>query len=93
MSTHKSLVSSSKLKRHRNVLTRTERLEKLAEEGKWDESQSVFGLPKVKHMMTVRVTKQKKTDEEAEAAAEGVEAAEGAEGAQGEGAEPSEGKE
>ena len=71
MSTHKSLVSKSKLKRHRNVLTRSERLETLADDERWAEGQSVFGLPKVKHMKTIRVTKQKKTDEDEAALATG----------------------
>ena len=37
------------LVRHRNVLNRVERLEKLKEEEKWAEGKSVFGLPKVEH--------------------------------------------
>src|SRR5580704_10249704 len=49
MSIDRSLKSASSLVRHRNVLTRPERLEKLKEEEKWDESKSVFGLPKVGH--------------------------------------------
>jgi small basic protein (TIGR04137 family) len=49
MSIDRSLKSASSLVRHRNVLTRPERLEKLKEEEKWNESKSVFGLPKVGH--------------------------------------------
>src|SRR2546430_14733739 len=49
MSLDRSLKSANALVRHRNVLTRTERLGKLAEEEKWSESKSVFGLPKVAH--------------------------------------------
>ena len=49
MSLDRSLKGANALVRHRNVLTRTERLVKLAEDGKWDENKSVFGLPKVAH--------------------------------------------
>ena len=49
MSLDRSLKSANALVRHRNVLSRTERLAKLAEDGKWDEKKSVFGLPKVAH--------------------------------------------
>ena len=49
MSLDRSLKSANALVRHRNVLSRTERLAKLAEDGKWDEHKSVFGLPKVAH--------------------------------------------
>ena len=49
MSLDRSLKSANALVRHRNVLTRTERLVKLAEEERWDESKSVYGLPKVEH--------------------------------------------
>ncbi|MHC4945716.1 MAG: small basic protein [Planctomycetota bacterium] len=48
MSIHKSLVSKAKLQRSRNVWTRQERIEALKKEGKYQEGQSVFGLPKVK---------------------------------------------
>jgi len=69
MSLDRSLKSASALVRHRNVLTRGERLLKLAEDEKWNESNSVFGLPKVEH----RKQAVAKTAKE--------EAAEGAEGA------------
>jgi small basic protein (TIGR04137 family) len=49
MSLDRSLKSASSLVRHRNVLTRAERLDKLRDDEKWDESKSVFGLPKVAH--------------------------------------------
>ena len=47
MSLDRSLKSANALIRHRNVLTRDERLLKLKEMEKWDEKKSVFGLPKV----------------------------------------------
>lgn len=48
MSMHKSLRLKGMHTRTRNVLTREERLERLAEEDRWSEDESVFGLPKVK---------------------------------------------
>ena len=75
MSLHKSLVSKSALKRHRNVLNRAERIKMLVEEGKWDDARSVFGLPKV------RSIKAKKKGKAKEKAVEGEEAAATAEGA------------
>ena len=48
MSLHRSLVAKTALKRHRNVLTRAERLQRLEDEGRWQRGQSVFGLPKVR---------------------------------------------
>src|SRR5262245_25920034 len=47
MSLDRSLKGANALVRHRNVLTRGERLDKLQEEEKWNESKSPFGLPKV----------------------------------------------
>jgi small basic protein (TIGR04137 family) len=47
MSLDRSLKSANALIRHRNVLTRDERLLKLKEAEKWSEAKSVFGLPKV----------------------------------------------
>ena len=50
MSLDRSLKSANALIRHRNVLTRAERLEKLKEAERWSEGKnSVFGLPKVAH--------------------------------------------
>lgn len=49
MSLDKSLRSHGALARHRNVLSRAERIEKLADEEKWQDGTSVFGLPKVVH--------------------------------------------
>ena len=48
MSVDKSLKSRNALKRFRSVLTRVERLEKLEEDGRWQEGDSVFSLPKVR---------------------------------------------
>ncbi|MGB7156482.1 MAG: small basic protein, partial [Tepidisphaeraceae bacterium] len=50
MSLDRSLKSANALIRHRNVLTRAERLDKLKEQEKWtEEKNSAFGLPKVAH--------------------------------------------
>jgi small basic protein (TIGR04137 family) len=76
MSIHKSLVPASKLRRHRNVLTRSERLEVLKQDGRWTDEKSVFGLAKVRNIMMKAKAKKKE-----EAAAEGAEAAAPAAGA------------
>lgn len=47
MSLDRSLKSASSLVRHRNVLKRDERLARMADEEKWDDSKPVLGLPKV----------------------------------------------
>jgi small basic protein (TIGR04137 family) len=54
MSLDRSLKSANALVRHRNVLTRAERLLKLAEAEKWNEQKSVYGLPKVAHRRRCR---------------------------------------
>jgi len=64
MSIHKSLVTAGKLRRHRNVLTRAERIEILKKEERWKDEQSVFGLPKVR---SIRMKAKKKVKEEAAA--------------------------
>ncbi len=68
MSIDKSLVSKGKLVRHRSVLTRTERVQHLTDEGLWDETKSVYGLPKVKTIKVkkkVKVAKEKTEEETA----------------------------
>ena len=84
MSLDKSLKSQGALTRHRNVLSRTERVSALKDEERWPEGRTVFGLPKVAHRKIVT----KKPKAAAKAAAEGV-PAEGAPPA--EGAAPAEG--
>jgi len=49
MSIDRSLKIKSALRRHRNVLTRAERIEQLKEEERWSEEDSLFGLPKIAH--------------------------------------------
>ena len=65
MSIHKSLATAGNLRRHRNVLTRTERLEAMKKEGRWKDGESIFNLPKMRNIMA----KAKKKEKEAEAAA------------------------
>ena len=74
MSLDKSLRSHGALVRHRNVLTRAERLEALKEDGRLADEKNVFGLPKVAH----RKVTTKKIKVAAEAAAAGAVPAEGA---------------
>ena len=67
MSIDKSLKSRNTLSRHRNVLTRAERLEMLTEQGSFDpENDSALGLVKVGNRRAAVVGKKKaeKTDEE-----------------------------
>lgn len=49
MSIDRSLKIKGALTRHRNVLTRAERIAKLKDEEKWNEGDSLLGLPKVAH--------------------------------------------
>jgi small basic protein (TIGR04137 family) len=65
MSLDRSLKAGGALSRHRNVLTRTERLAKLTEEERFTEGDSVFGLPKVAHR-SAKVGKKTKAKKEGE---------------------------
>ncbi len=49
MSIDRSLKTAGALSRHRNVLSRAERIEMLTEEGNWEEGDPVTGLQKVGH--------------------------------------------
>lgn len=49
MSIDRSLKLKNALVRHRNVLTRAERIQTLKDEERWTEDQSVLHLPKVAH--------------------------------------------
>ena len=74
MSLDKSLKSKSALERHRNVLTRAERIAKLEEEGRWADDSSPVGLPKVVHRKSSAGAKEKKEKKAAAAAEESTEA-------------------
>ena len=49
MSMDKSLKSRNTLQRHRNVLTRAERIQVLKDLGRWTEDSTATGLPKIAH--------------------------------------------
>ncbi len=66
MSIDRSLKLKDALVRHRNVLTRAERIEILKDEERWTEEQPVLGLPKVAHRKSAAGKKAK--GEEAEGA-------------------------
>ena len=68
MSRDKSLKSASALARHRNVLSRQERIEKLKEEDRWTEESDPFGLPKIAHRKVSVGGKEKKAAKTEEAA-------------------------
>jgi small basic protein (TIGR04137 family) len=52
---------------NRNVLTRVERIAKLKETDRWNEGDSVLGLPKVRvQKLTLKKKKKAKKEEEAE---------------------------
>lgn len=75
MSIDRSLKLKDALVRHRNVLTRAERIEQLKDEERWEEGGSVLGLPKVAHRKSHAGKKAAKEKEAAEAAAAGAEGA------------------
>ncbi len=49
MSIDRSLKIKGAVSRHRNVLSRAERIEQLKEEERWSDGDSIMGLPKVAH--------------------------------------------
>ena len=79
MSIHHSLKIKGALSRHRNVLKRSERVEQLLEEEKWEQGDSVLGLPKVSHRKShaSKKVKEEALEQVAEATAEGTPASEG----------------
>jgi small basic protein (TIGR04137 family) len=67
MSIDSSLKTSGGLVKHRNVLTRTERIARLAERGKFDmEGSDPMGLPKVGNRKVNLSGKSKKKDADEE---------------------------
>jgi small basic protein (TIGR04137 family) len=75
MSIDSSLKIKGALSRHRNVLTRAERVAQLQAEERWSEDDDATGLPKIAHRKIHTARKEAKAPEE-----EGVEGVEGAEG-------------
>ena len=72
MSMDKSLKSKNTLERHRNVLTRAERVQYLKETDRWTDDSSPFGMPKIVHRKAAVGKKDK-----AEKKVEGEESTEG----------------
>ena len=72
MSMDKSLKSKNTLQRHRNVLTRAERVEYLKDTEQWTDDTSPFGMPKIVHRKAAVGKKDK-----AEKKTEGEESTEG----------------
>ena len=70
MSQHPSLRIDSVGRKHRNVLSRLEKIKALQGQGKWEDRKSIFGLPKVKSMK-IKIKKVQEVAGEAEAAAAG----------------------
>ena len=68
MSIDPSLKIKGALTRHRNVLTRAERIERLKDEERWSEEDSLLGLPKVAHRKSHAGRKEAKEEVAAEAA-------------------------
>ncbi|MDE0892936.1 MAG: small basic protein [Planctomycetota bacterium] len=67
MSIHSSLRGVNTLVGQRSVLTRTERLERLKKEGRFDpETDSPQGLPKVRTNFRVKSKKKEEEEEEGE---------------------------
>lgn len=70
MSIHRSFRSAAGLTKHRNVLSRVERIARLESLKKWnDENNSIFNLPKVRNIKVRGKKKEEKVEEGAEAAA------------------------
>lgn len=64
MTIDKSLKVQKGMIRNRSVLTRGERLQKLADADRWVEGESPFGLPKVRVVQLSMKKKKKKKKEE-----------------------------
>ena len=69
MSIDRSLKIKGALTRHRNVLSRNERIETLKNEERWEEGDDVTGLPKVAHRkISTSKHKEEKVEETEEVA-------------------------
>lgn len=63
MSIDRSLKIGNALSRHRNVLSRDERILKLMDEGSWSDESGATGLPKVSNRKAAGGAKKKKEEE------------------------------
>ncbi len=70
MSIDRSLKVKGALKRHRNVLSRGERIDVLKLEDRWQEGNQVTGLPKVAHRKSGGGKKAAQDEKKAEGAGE-----------------------
>jgi len=77
MSMDRSLKSKDTLERHRNVLSRAERIVVLKDTERWEEGRRASGLPKVAHRKAA-VGKKEKADKTAEGEAAAAPGATGA---------------
>lgn len=77
MSQHPTLKVDKVGVKHRNVLTRLERVKKMQGENQWGERASIYNLPKIKSMK-IKVKKTKEAPAEGAAAAPGAAAPAGA---------------
>lgn len=75
MSIDRSLKTAGSLARHRNVLTRAERIKRLTDEDRWGDGKSVLGLPKVANRNLKVGKKPKKEKEEGAEAGKDAKAA------------------
>ena len=73
MSLNPTLKIRGSLSRHRNVLSRAERIEMLQKEDRWEDGDSVTGLPKVAHRKGHSGKKASDTEAKTEVAAEQTE--------------------
>ncbi len=62
MSIHRSLKTSGRLIRARNVWTRLERIQVLQKEDRWKEGDPITGLPKVRTRFKTKSKKQLKAE-------------------------------
>ena len=76
MSLDKSLKIKNALRRHRNVLTRAERVQQMVAQEKWTDDQDVYGLPKtkVRRLVVKKAKPAAEKEGEGEGEGEGVDA-------------------
>ena len=65
MSIDKSLKRKGGMSRNRCVMKRTERIQKMIDDGKWVEGTSPFGIPKTRVQKIVLKKKKEKTEDAA----------------------------
>ncbi len=76
MSIHPSLRGADALTGERSVFSRVERIQQLMKEGKLEEENSAYGLPKVRTKFKVKSAKKKEGEEAADNGEEATDAAE-----------------